>query len=70
MKCLMRMFAEEDKGVIFYETVLTLKHQKHTFIECVPVPWAEFEVLPGYFRVSEFRISRHGRLTLARSNPF
>ena len=47
----MRMFAEEDKGVIFYETVLTLKHQKHTLIECVPVPWGEFEVLPGYFRV-------------------
>lgn len=53
MKCLMRMFAEEDKGVIFYETVLTLKYQKHTFIECVPVPWAEFEVLPGYFRVGD-----------------
>ena len=47
----MRMFAEEDKGVVFYETVLTLKHQKHTFVECVPVPWADFEVLPGYFRV-------------------
>ena len=53
MKCLMRMFAEEDKGVIFYETVLTLKYQKHTFIECVPVPWVEFEVLPGYFRVGD-----------------
>lgn len=59
----MRMFAEEDKGVIFYETVLTLKHQKHTFIECVPVPWAEFEVLPGYFRVCELRTPRSSLLT-------
>ena len=70
MKCLMRMFAEEEKGVIFYETVLTLKHQKHTFIECVPVPWADFEVLPGYFRVGGVCTSYYGLLTLARSNPF
>ena len=52
MKCLMRMFAEEDKGVVFYETVISLRQQNHTVIECVPVPWAEFETLPGYFRVS------------------
>src|SRR6266436_7093066 len=43
MKCLMRMFAEEDKGVIFYETVITLKGQKHTYIECVPLPWEQYE---------------------------
>lgn len=51
MKCLMRMYAEEDKGVVFYETVLKLKWQKHTFIECVPLPWEHFEQLPGYFKV-------------------
>lgn len=51
MKCLMRMFAEEDKGVVFYETVLTIKAQKHTVIECVPVPWEQFELIPGYFKV-------------------
>lgn len=51
MKCLMRMFAEEEKGVIFYETVISLKWQKHTFIECVPLPWAQFEEIPGYFKV-------------------
>ena len=66
----MRMFAEEDKGVIFYETVLTLKHQNHTFIECVPVPWAEFEVLPGYFRVSGFYNLDCRLLTPPRSNLF
>lgn len=51
MKCLMRMFAEDDKGVIFYETVISLRWQKHTFIECVPLPWDQFELIPGYFKV-------------------
>jgi Protein similar to CwfJ C-terminus 1 len=45
------MYAEDDKGVIFYETVISLKWQKHSVIECVPVPWEQFDVLPGYFKV-------------------
>lgn len=52
MKCLMRMFAEEDKGVVFFETVISLKWQKHACIECVPVPWDQFELLPAYFKES------------------
>lgn len=51
MKCLMRMFAEEDKGVVFYETVLSIKAQKHTYVECVPLSWDQIELLPGYFKV-------------------
>ena len=51
MKSVMRMCSEEDKGVVFYETVITLKWQKHSVIECVPVPWEQFDVLPGYFKV-------------------
>lgn len=51
MKCLMLMYAEEDKGVIFYETVITLKWQKHTYIECVPLPWEQYEDIPQYFKV-------------------
>jgi hypothetical protein len=51
MKSLMRMYAEEDKGVVFYETVITLKWQRHSVIECVPVPWEHFDILPGYFKV-------------------
>jgi len=50
MKCLMRMFAEEDKGVVFYETVINLRLQKHTYIECVPLPWAQYEDIPQYFK--------------------
>jgi hypothetical protein len=51
MKNLMQMYSEDDKGVVFYETVITLKWQKHSVIECVPVPWEQFDVLPGYFKV-------------------
>ena len=51
MKCLMRMFAEEDRGVVFFETVISLKKQKHTCIECVPMPWSQFDLIPGYFKV-------------------
>ena len=53
MKSLMRMFAEEDKGVIFYETVISLKKQRHTYIECVPLPWEQYDVIPGYFKVGD-----------------
>lgn len=36
MKCLIKMFAEQNKGVLFFETVLSFKQQKHTYIEaCV-----------------------------------
>lgn len=51
MKCLMHMFAEEDQGVVFFETVISFKKQKHTCIECVPMPWSQFDLIPGYFKV-------------------
>lgn len=54
MKSVMRMFAEEDKGVVFFETVINLKWQKHTFIECVPLPWEQFDDIPQYFKASPF----------------
>ncbi|KAI0826861.1 CwfJ C-terminus 1-domain-containing protein-like protein [Trametes gibbosa] len=73
MKCLMRMYAEEDKGVTFYETVLTIKAQKHTCIECVPVPWEQFELLPGYFKesilMSETEWSQHKKLIDFSARP-
>ncbi|KAI0712218.1 CwfJ C-terminus 1-domain-containing protein-like protein [Earliella scabrosa] len=73
MKCLMRMFAEEDKGVVFYETVLSIKAQKHTYIECVPLPWDQFEQIPGYFKesilMSEAEWSQHKKLIDFSSRP-
>ncbi|KAJ3758310.1 CwfJ C-terminus 1-domain-containing protein-like protein [Lentinula raphanica] len=56
MKTLMRMFSEQEppKGVVFYETVTpgSMKGQRHSFIECVPVEWEVWEVLGGYFKES------------------
>ncbi|KAI0657373.1 CwfJ C-terminus 1-domain-containing protein-like protein [Cubamyces menziesii] len=73
MKCLMRMFAEEDKGVVFYETVLSIKAQKHTYIECVPLPWEQFELIPGYFKesilMSETEWSQHKKLIDFSARP-
>jgi hypothetical protein len=51
MKCLMRMFAKENKGVIFFETCLSFKQQKHTYIEAIPLPVNEYNDAPAYFRV-------------------
>jgi len=73
MKTLMQMHAESDKGVIFFETVMSLKGQRHTYIEAVPVPWATFEELPAYFRegilTSEAEWSQHKKLIDFASRP-
>ncbi|KAF9496556.1 hypothetical protein BDN71DRAFT_1446054 [Pleurotus eryngii] len=73
MKCLMRMFAEEDSGVVFYETVISFKQQRHTFIECVPMPWESFELIPGYFKesilASEAEWSQHKKLIDFSARP-
>jgi len=73
MKSLMQMYAEDDKGVVFYETVISLKWQKHSVIECVPVPWEQFDVLPGYFKesilMSEAEWSQHKKLIDFASRP-
>nr|CAG8485849.1 8049_t:CDS:10 [Entrophospora candida] len=47
-----RMFAEEDRGVIFMETVINLKYHNHTVIECIPLPWDMSEDAPAYFKQS------------------
>ncbi|EAU85946.1 complexed with Cdc5 protein Cwf19 [Coprinopsis cinerea okayama7 len=73
MKCLMRMFAEEDKGVIFYETVISLKRQHHTVIECVPLPWDIYDLIPQYFKesilASEAEWSQHKKLIDFSARP-
>lgn len=73
MKTLMLMFADQNKGVVFYETVLGFKHQKHTFIECVPMPWDQFEEIPGYFKESilqsELEWSQHKKLIDFSARP-
>ena len=44
------MFSAQKKGVIFMEQVINLKWQKHTVIECIPVPMSIYEDAPAYFR--------------------
>jgi hypothetical protein len=62
----MQMFAKENKGVIFFETVISLKHQKHSFIEAIPLPANQFADAPAYFResilASESEWSQHKKL--------
>ncbi|KAI8598468.1 CwfJ C-terminus 1-domain-containing protein-like protein [Dissophora ornata] len=50
MKCLIQMNAAEDKAIIFFETVINLTWQKHTVIECIPIPWDAGQTAPGYFK--------------------
>lgn len=53
-KTLMQMFAEQDRGVVFIESVLRLKNHSHSYIECIPVPFSLFDELPAYFSVRPF----------------
>lgn len=52
MKCLMQMAAAQQQGVLFFETVKSLKQQRHTFIEAMPIEQGLFGALPGYFKQS------------------
>jgi len=52
MKCLMQMAASRKEGVIFFETVKSIKQQRHTVIESVSVDLGLFQELPGYFKQS------------------
>lgn len=75
MKTLMQMFAEEDKGVVFFESCISLKHQKHTCIEAVPVPFDLFDEIPAYFAEaidnSEQEWSQHKkRIIFSSARPF
>lgn len=68
------MFAERDQGVLFYETVISHKQQKHSFIECVPLPSEHFDTMPGYFKesilTSESEWSTHKKLIDFSHKPF
>ncbi|KAJ3186947.1 hypothetical protein HDU85_006984 [Gaertneriomyces sp. JEL0708] len=49
-KCLMKMFMEENKGVIFLEQVINFKWRRHTVIECIPVPMEHWEDAPALYK--------------------
>lgn len=50
-KCLIMMFAEQEKDLIFVETVKGLARQRrHCLIECIPVPRDIAKEAPLYFK--------------------
>ncbi|EGG02079.1 uncharacterized protein MELLADRAFT_78862 [Melampsora larici-populina 98AG31] len=74
MKCLMRMFSEKfDQGVLFYETILSFKQQRHSYIEAVPISWDLFSDAPAYFKesimTSESEWSQHKKLIDFSARP-
>lgn len=50
-KCLIMMFAEQEKDVVFLETVMGLAQQRrHCIIECIPLPQDIAKDAPLYFK--------------------
>ncbi|OEL22169.1 CWF19-like protein 2 [Dichanthelium oligosanthes] len=50
-KCLLKMFAQQDRDVVFMETVISLARQRrHCMIECIPVPCDVSSNAPMYFK--------------------
>ncbi|GJN94250.1 hypothetical protein Rhopal_007324-T1 [Rhodotorula paludigena] len=75
MKTLMQMFANDDKGVVFFETITSHKGQRHSYIEAIPVPFDLFDQLPIYFSeaisTSESEWAQHKKLiTFTPARPF
>ncbi|XP_073224129.1 uncharacterized protein [Cicer arietinum] len=50
-KCLIMMFAKQDKEVVFLETVMELAQQRrHCMVECIPLPQDIAKEAPLYFK--------------------
>ncbi|XVF38371.1 hypothetical protein REPUB_Repub20aG0095700 [Reevesia pubescens] len=50
-KCLIMMFAKQDKELVFLETVMGLVQQRrHCLIECIPLPREIAKQAPVYFK--------------------
>lgn len=50
-KCLIMMFAKQDKEMVFLETVMGLAQQRrHCLIECIPLPREIAKQAPVYFK--------------------
>jgi len=49
-KSLIKMFSYHKKEVIFMETIVNLKKNFHTFIDCIPLPKKTAQAAPGYFK--------------------
>ena len=51
MKCLIRMYHDQGRDVIFYENAAAPHRRRHAAIEAVPLPLEHGEVAPAFFKV-------------------
>lgn len=51
-KSLVKMFKKQKRDIIFFELAMEFKKQRHTFIECVPLPLDLAQEAPVYFKVT------------------
>ena len=62
----MQMAAKRNRGMIFFETITSFRHQKHTYIECLSLPWGMYQDAPAYFKesilASESEWSQHAKV--------
>ncbi|CAM6058638.1 unnamed protein product [Sphagnum tenellum] len=50
-KCLVRMFSEQEKEIIFLETAMHLSRMRHhCVVECIPIPVSFAKEAPLYFK--------------------
>ena len=54
----MQMAAKKNHGMIFFETILSFKQQRHAYIECVSLPYDLFLDIPAYFKESLMMIEQ------------
>jgi len=51
MKCLVRMYHDQGRDVIFYENAAAPHRRRHAAIEAVPLPLEQGEIAPAFFKV-------------------
>eukprot|EP01122_Echinamoeba_exundans_P011820 TRINITY_DN4830_c0_g1_i1.p1 TRINITY_DN4830_c0_g1~~TRINITY_DN4830_c0_g1_i1.p1 ORF type:complete len:785 (-),score=192.45 TRINITY_DN4830_c0_g1_i1:15-2369(-) len=66
MASLTKMHQARGSQCVFIETVLNLKQKRHTVVECIPIPPAQAQMAPVYFRKaiteSESEWAQHKKL--------
>ena len=56
-KCLIMMFAKQEKDLVFLETVMGLAQQRrHCLVECIPLPRETAKQAPLYFKKVSFML--------------
>ena len=69
------MEASQNKSMVLFETVLSLRQQKHTYIEAIPLPNDVFSQVPAYFKAALLEVesewSDHRKiLQFSEQRPF